>query len=196
MFFLSPRFRPRNFAILSATLVCSALATAARAHDEAPAPAASGAPISAPGERLTPAQWIDLGRRVHGGFGSFLVVGIRIGLDAAKRLDAGPRDLAVLYYDGPQTPCPCVADGLMLSTGATPGQGSLRIAPTKTGRDAFGVAVISHKKTGATLRYTIPQTLAAALDKWNRELDERGRFGAVMNAPQAQIYSVYQVKAR
>ena len=191
------RFSGRAFVLTSAALLCPLMAMAVAAHDD-DSPAtnrAPGAPIPAPGERLSAAQWIDLGRRVHGGFGSFLVVGIRIGEDAAKRLGAGPRDLAVLYYDGPQTPCPCVADGLMLATGATPGQGSLRIAPTKTGRDAFGVAVISNKKTGETWRYTIPQTLAPALDKWNRELDETGRFNAIMNAPQAQIFSVYQVKS-
>ena len=30
----------------------------------------------------TPQEWITLGARVHGGFGSFIPVGIRIGLDA------------------------------------------------------------------------------------------------------------------
>lgn len=187
-------FRSRNFALLSAALLCSLSITTARADTEKPAPPQITASIPAPGESLSPTQWIDLARRIHGGFGSYLVVGIRIGLDATKRLNAGPRDLSVLYYDGPQAPCPCVADGLMLSTGATPGQGSLRIAPTKTGRDAFGVAVVTHKKTGATLRYTIPQSLTPALDRWNRTQDETGRFEAVMNAPQIQIFSVYRVR--
>jgi hypothetical protein len=36
----------------------------------------------------TPDEWIKLLTRVHGGFGSFLPVGIRIGEDAMKRLDA------------------------------------------------------------------------------------------------------------
>lgn len=158
--------------------------------------AVATAPIPAPGEKLSTAQWIALGRRVHGGFGSYLAVGIRIGLDASARLQAGPRDLSVLYYDGPQAPCPCAVDGLMLATGATPGQGSLRIAPTKTGRDAFGVAVVSNPKTGESLRYTIPQTLAPTLDRWNRELDETRRFEAAMSAPQPQIFSVYRLKSQ
>ena len=33
----------------------------------------------------TPDEWIALGTRVHGGFGSFIPVGIRIGLDALRR---------------------------------------------------------------------------------------------------------------
>lgn len=38
----------------------------------------------------TPEQWVTLGTRIHGFFGSFIPVGIRIGLDALKRLDAQP----------------------------------------------------------------------------------------------------------
>ena len=45
--------------------------------------------------------------RVHGGFGSFLPVGIRIGEDAMKRLDAKPRELAVVFYQA--TRCPALA---------------------------------------------------------------------------------------
>jgi hypothetical protein len=36
----------------------------------------------------TPQEWIELGARVHGGFGAFIPLGIRIGLDALARLDA------------------------------------------------------------------------------------------------------------
>jgi hypothetical protein len=41
----------------------------------------------------TPEQWIALLTRVRGGFGAFLPVGIRIGEDAMKRLNAKPREL-------------------------------------------------------------------------------------------------------
>ncbi|MGC2590681.1 MAG: hypothetical protein WA425_02035, partial [Xanthobacteraceae bacterium] len=59
----------------------------------------------------TPEQWVTLGTRIHGFFGSFIPVGIRIGLDALKRLDAQPRGVTVVYYSGPKSPCPCPADG-------------------------------------------------------------------------------------
>jgi hypothetical protein len=41
----------------------------------------------------TPEQWVELLTRVHGGFGSFLPAGIRIGEDALRRLNAKPREL-------------------------------------------------------------------------------------------------------
>ena len=75
----------------------------------------------------TPEEWIRLGSRVHGGFGSYIALGIRIGLDAMERLDAQPRDLKVTYQDGPNSPCPCVVDGIMIATVATPGQNSLQV---------------------------------------------------------------------
>ena len=45
----------------------------------------------------TPEEWVKLGTRVHGAFGSFIPVGIRIGLDALKRLNAEPRGVIVIY---------------------------------------------------------------------------------------------------
>jgi formylmethanofuran dehydrogenase subunit E len=72
----------------------------------------------------TPEEWVKLGARVHGGFGSFIPVGIRIGEDAMTRLDTKPRELAVVFYQGEGVPCPCSIDGVMLAIGASPGQGS------------------------------------------------------------------------
>src|SRR5215469_15181380 len=77
----------------------------------------------------TPEDWVKLLTRVHGGFGSFLPVGIRIGEDAMKRLDAKPRELSVLFYQGEGTPCPCAADGVMLAVSASPGQGTCKLRP-------------------------------------------------------------------
>src|SRR5262245_8901591 len=87
--------------------------------------------LSLPVQAETPAQWIELGGRVHGAFGAFIPIGIRIGLDAKARLKTEPRGLAVTYYTGEKAPCPCIADGVMLATAASPGQGTLVIAPEK-----------------------------------------------------------------
>jgi hypothetical protein len=59
-------------------------------------------------------EWITLGTRIHGAFGPFVPVGIRIGLDAIERLKPGPRDITVTYFNGMKPPCPCVANGVML----------------------------------------------------------------------------------
>lgn len=138
----------------------------------------------------TPDEWVQLGRRVHGGFGSYVAIGIRIGLDAMERLEAKPRELIVTYQDGPFTPCPCVADGIMIATVATPGQNSLTVLPATVNVNTFGVAIIQHKPTGKALRYTIPRSARSLLDDWNRDLEERDRYDAVMNAPTDSLFSV------
>src|SRR5215831_17484994 len=66
---------------------------------------------ASPARAETPEEWVALGARVHGGFGSFIPVGIRIGLDALQRLDAKPREVTVTYYDSDKAPCACIADG-------------------------------------------------------------------------------------
>ena len=63
----------------------------------------------------TPEEWIALGARVHGAFGSFIPLGIKIGLDAVNRLHAKPRELTVLYCDSDASPCACFADGIAIA---------------------------------------------------------------------------------
>ena len=136
--------------------------------------------LSLPARAETPAQWIELGARVHGAFGAFIPVGIRIGLDAKERIKADPRGLAVSYYTGEKAPCPCIADGVMLATNASPGQGTLVIAPEKAPAGMLAVVVVRNRKTGEGLRYTdawLPKVL-----EWNRTFDPAERFDAAMKA--------------
>jgi formylmethanofuran dehydrogenase subunit E len=97
----------------------------------------------------TPDEWITLGARVHGGFGAFIPVGIRIGLDAMQRLHAKPREVTVTYYDSDKAPCACLADGIAIATVASVGQRKLHIAPEKAPAGAMAMIVIRAKQTGA-----------------------------------------------
>lgn len=137
----------------------------------------------------TPEQWIKLLTRVHGGFGSFLPVGIRIGEDAMTRLHAKPRELSVLFYQGEGTPCPCAADGVMLAIYASPGQGTLQVAAEKSPADTFAVVVIRPRQGSAGFKYTVPKSIMAKLDHINKTIhDPLGRYNAVMALP--DIFSV------
>jgi hypothetical protein len=137
----------------------------------------------------TPDEWIKLLTRVHGGFGSFLPVGIRIGEDAMKRLDAKPRELSVVFYQGEGTPCPCAADGVSLALYASAGQGTLLIAPEKSPPGTFASVVIRPRKGGEGLRYTVPMAMMPKLGEINATIsDPRGRYDAVMAIP--DLYTV------
>ena len=151
--------------------------------------------LAAPGPARaeTPDEWIALLTRVHGGFGSFLPVGIRIGEDAMKRLDAKPRELSVTFYQGEGTPCPCAADGVSLAVYASPGQGTLQIAPEKSPPGTFAVMVIRPRKGGDGLKYTVPMSVMPKLGQINSTIaDPRGRYDAVMAID--NLYTVEPVK--
>jgi formylmethanofuran dehydrogenase subunit E len=130
----------------------------------------------------TPAEWVTLGARVHGAFGSFLPVGIRIGLDALARLDAKPREVSVVYYDSDKAPCACVADGVAMATIATVGQRTLEISPQKAPTGAMAVVVVRSKTTGKAVKYTLPESWIARLIELNRNYDPAGRYDEVMKA--------------
>ena len=127
-------------------------------------------------------EWIALGTRVHGGFGAYIPVGIRIGLDALERLKAKPRDVTVTYYDSDKAPCACVADGIMIATAASPGQRTLQIASEKAPAGSMAMVIIRHKRTREAVRYVVAEGWMAKLAEWNKTLDPAGRFDEVMKA--------------
>src|SRR3984893_733512 len=128
----------------------------------------------------TPDKWITLGARVHGGFGAFIPVGIRIGLDAMQRLNAKPREVTVIYYDSDTAPCACIADGVAIATIASVGQRTLQIASEKTPAGAMAVIIIGRKQSGEGFKYTVADSWLPKLAEWNRTLDTRGRYDAAM----------------
>src|SRR5437763_275183 len=126
-------------------------------------------------------EWITLGSRIHGAFGPFIPVGIRIGLDAKEKLHADPRGLAVIYYNGTKPPCPCIADGLMIATGVSPGQGTLSISPDKAPDGVMAVIVIKNRKTGEGLNYIIADEWLPKILSWIKS-DPSGRYDSAMSA--------------
>jgi hypothetical protein len=165
----------RAIACLSFSILLSV--SCARAHDVAL-------------DSLPPAErdaWIEIGARVHGGFGSLIAVGIRIGHDALHTLNAKPRQLDVTYYSGAQAPCPCIVDGIMVVTAASPGQNSLRVAAEPAGPDEFGKAVIRNKSTGMSVEYAIPVGSGPVFRDLNK-LPVVARWDGIMKAPEQTIF--------
>jgi formylmethanofuran dehydrogenase subunit E len=130
----------------------------------------------------TPEEWIKLGTRVHGGFGPLIPIGIRIGLDSLARLKAEPRTVAVTYYSGEKAPCPCIADGVMIATQASPGQGTLQVMAEKAPPGLLAVIVVRERKGTAAVRYEVKDAWMQKVAEWIRTLDPMGRYQAVMAA--------------
>ena len=133
------------------------------------------------GHAETKDEWITLGARIHGAFGPFIPVGIRIGLDAKEKLHADPRGMTVTYYNGSKPPCPCVADGVMIATQASPGQGTLQISPEPAPPGMMAVIVIKNRKTGEGLRYSIADEWLPKILGWIKSAPS-ARYEAAMSA--------------
>lgn len=153
--------------------------------------------LAAPSAAQAPADddWVALGTRLHGGFGSYIALGVHVGLDALRELGAERRGVEVTFASGSNAPCPCMADGLILATGATPGRGSFVVSSEKAAAGAFAVVQVRHLKTGRTLRYVIPDALRTQLDAWN-QLPPAARLGAVATAPAGQVFTRTEIVSR
>lgn len=138
--------------------------------------------FSFPAFAETPEEWSKLGARVHGGYGAFIPLGVRIGLDAVQRLKAVPRSLNVTYRDNAKAPCACFADGVAIATRSSVGQRSLLISPQPAPATDAAVIEVRPKTGGAGIRYTIPMAALPRLAEMNRTMKEIERHEAVMNA--------------
>jgi formylmethanofuran dehydrogenase subunit E len=137
--------------------------------------------LPATAQAETKEEWIALGARVHGGFGPFIPVGIRIGIDALQRLNAPRHEVIVTYYDAGLPPCPCIADGIMIATQATPAQKMMIFSPDKPPDEFMAVIEIKNRKTNEAVRYSIAKEWHAKILSW-RALDPSGRYDAGMSA--------------
>jgi hypothetical protein len=164
---------------VAAVLVLALVSTPALPHPHSPL-----------GDRSTSNRdyFIQLGEAVHGGFGPLIALGIRIGDDAMKALGAGPRQVDVTYFAGPAAPCPCAADGIMLVTASSPGQGTLRVAAEKAAEGEHGRVRIVHRRTGRAVEYVIPASVDALVKEAMRGGPER-RWSVIMEAPEARLFS-------
>jgi formylmethanofuran dehydrogenase subunit E len=72
------------------------------------------------------AELLDMAIHFHGHLGSYLVVGLRMGLYGLKLLNTpGYYNLWVRSYTAQQPSQSCMNDGLQLSTGCTLGKGNI-----------------------------------------------------------------------
>lgn len=147
--------------------------------------------LLAPAARAqTAEQWVEWGDRLHGGFGSLIALGIRVGQDALQRLGAERREVTVAYVDGPKTPCACVVDGIALAVSASPGQRTLAIAAAPTEPGLLARVTFTHKRGGRSVTYEIPASVLPSMQAINRDSSGAGRYEAVMRLPAMELFRV------
>lgn len=89
----------------------------------------------------------------HRHLGIYSILGAKMGLAAREYFHVGLDELTVLSHAGLQPPISCLNDGLQVSTGATLGHGTIRVADTDLPRPS---AQFTHNDQTITL--TLKQT--------------------------------------
>jgi pyrimidine-specific ribonucleoside hydrolase len=78
----------------------------------------------------------------HGHLGVFSIVGAKMGIKAREIFNVGPDQLSVLSFAGTRPPYSCLNDGIQVSTGATLGQGLIKVITDSVTRPS---AIFSYK---------------------------------------------------
>lgn len=71
--------------------------------------------------------------RFHGHLGPWLVLGLKAGRYARRKLGASPFDLRARVFCPPHTPYTCFVDGIQFSSGCTMGKGNVSHRATASG---------------------------------------------------------------
>jgi hypothetical protein len=70
---------------------------------------------------------------LHDHLGAYSILGVKMGLRAAELLNAPPHSMRVVSRTPPSQPVSCLNDGLLVSTGSTPGRALFRHEPGPPG---------------------------------------------------------------
>lgn len=86
-------------------------------------------------------EWFSmlLMNELHDHLGAYSIIGVKMGLRAAELLNAPPHSMNIVSFSPAEQPLSCLNDGLIVSTGSTPGRGLFRHDPGPPGtvRAAF-----------------------------------------------------------
>jgi pyrimidine-specific ribonucleoside hydrolase len=100
-----------------------------------------------------------LTNELHRHLGIYSLVGVKMGVRAREILDASLDDLVVESHAGLEPPVSCLTDGLQVSTGASLGRGTIRVAGND--RAAEAVFIDGEARLRLTLRPEIRDRIRA-----------------------------------
>ena len=96
----------------------------------------------------------------HGHLGIFSIVGAKMGIKARELFGVGPDMLEVTTFAGTTPPYSCLTDGIQVSTGATLGMGTIRLASGTTARPS---AIFKYQDR--SVRITLKEEFLVQVDK-------------------------------
>ncbi len=103
---------------------------------------------------------IEQGADFHGHLGSFLVLGIRMGRLALKKLNSpGYESIEALVKTGTTPSLSCLADGIQISTGCTLGKGNIATEP-------LSIPEADFTSDGKSLTFRVRDDIMDVIETW------------------------------
>ena len=125
------------------------------------------------------------GKDFHGHLGPFLVIGIKMGNLALKKLNStGYTDLKVEVETGTTPPISCLIDGIQISTGCTLGKGNISVKNRGRAKATF----IKNKRK---LEVELREKILNLIKKEDKDAEELAGKVAELSEDELFIYSIY-----
>ena len=111
-------------------------------------------------------EWTSgvLGNELHRHLGVYAIIGVKMGIRAREYFNTGVDEFFMTSYAGKQQPLSCMIDGLMVSTGSTPGHALLEVVESESPSPS---ATFRYKDV--TIKLTLKPEIAAKIASELRE---------------------------
>jgi len=123
---------------------------------------------------------INKGVEFHGHLGPFLIVGIRMGHLALRKLNSkGYSELSVLVQTGTKPPISCLIDGIQVSTGCTLGKGNVKVMDKKKAKVIF-------TKDGKSIEIELKSDILRMISEDKDDCEKMAK--KLINIPEEQLF--------
>lgn len=113
-------------------------------------------------------EWTSgvLANELHRHLGVYAIIGVKMGIRAREYFNTGVDEFFLTSYAGNRQPLSCMIDGLLTSTGSTPGHALLKVIESDNPSPS---AIFRYKDTTIklTLRQEIADQISAELKEYN-----------------------------
>ena len=124
-------------------------------------------------------EWksVVLTNEIHGHTGIYSIIGVKMGVRALEYFNVGVNNLEVVSYAGSEPPLSCLNDGIQISTGATIGQGLIKVDKTVLPNPAV-IFVFNSKKIRIELKKEIAERIEADISKGVQQFGMSDKYWA------------------
>ncbi|TSA31803.1 MAG: hypothetical protein D4R64_17280 [Porphyromonadaceae bacterium] len=109
--------------------------------------------------------------------GIYSMIGVKMGVRALEYFNVGVNNLEVVSYAGSEPPLSCLNDGIQISTGATIGQGLIKVDKTVLTIPTV-IFVFNGKKIRIELKKEIAERIEADISKGVQQFGMSDKYWA------------------